>query len=399
MTNKSRLLICVPDFPFPARKNGVSIRYAPILTDLSQYYDIHLICISSGTPIEADLALAQNLFRTIDIYTRKKTAIPLITKLWRRIAALNFLKPNTPFNYLCYDAEHIETFIRSKTSGTTYDSVICVLANYASIVKKTVNAKNYALDFIDSPFATAQRSSLRNPLALWDLYIIKKWEKNLIQEYDKVSYVSPLDKTIGAGDLTHLAKVSLIPNGLYLEDLTDEKITYPTKTIGYLGNMSYPPNIQAAKRLFKIFSENAEKIPNTSLVIIGRDPTPEIQRLAETPGVIVTGSVENIWQFINGIDIFVFPMEIGSGQQNKILEAMGAGKIVITTNLGNSGIGATPLQEIIIADNDSEIIDSISKTLLDPRKYSCINQSAKAFIESNYNWPEIIATFKKRMIG
>jgi len=265
MVNKPSLLACLPDFPFPARKNGVSIRYAPILTYLSRFYDIDLICITSGIPNEAEKQQAEDLFNTIDIYIRKKSIIPLSTKLARWASTFNFTSTKTPFSYLCYDDAEIESFVHQKTNGKTYDVALCVLADYASIIKKVVRANKYALDFIDSPFATAKRTTKKNPLALWDLNNIRKWEQQLIQQYDSVAYISPLDKKIGAGKLAGLVKISLIPNGLYLEDLTNEKFTFIGKTIGYLGNMSYLPNIKAAKRLHKIFSEHSEKFSNAKL--------------------------------------------------------------------------------------------------------------------------------------
>lgn len=398
MVNKPSLLACLPDFPFPARKNGVSIRYAPILTYLSRFYDIHLICITGGIPAEVDMQQAESIFTKIDIYIRKKSIVPLSTKLARWASTFNFTSTKTPFSYLYYDDADIESFIHQKTHGKAYDVALCVLADYASIIKKVVRAKKYALDFIDSPFATAKRTTKKNPLALWDLNNIRMWEHQLIQQYDSLAYISPLDKKIGAGKLAGLAKISLIPNGLYLEDATGEKVRFTSKTIGYLGNMSYLPNIKAAKRLHKIFSEHSEKFSNAKLVIIGRDPTPEIRDLAQEELVIVTGNVDNIWPYINGIDIFVFPMEIGSGQQNKILEAMGAGKIVITTDLGNSGIGAQDGKEIIIANRDSDIANAISKILEMPDEYREIGFYAKTFINSQYYWPEINTRFKDTII-
>lgn len=398
MVNKPSLLACLPDFPFPARKNGVAIRYAPILTYLSRFYDIHLICITGGVPAEAERQQAEGIFNTIDIYTRKKSIIQLSTKLVRWASTFNFTSTKTPFSYLCYDDADIELFIHQKTHGKVYDVALCVLADYASIIKKIVHAKKYALDFIDSPFATAKRTTKKNPLALWDLNNIRMWEHRLIQQYDSVAYISPLDKKIGAGKLAGLSKISLIPNGLYLEDVTSEKITFTNKTIGYLGNMSYLPNIKAAKRLHKIFFEHLEKFSNAKLVIIGRDPSPEIQSLAQDELVIVTGNVDNIWPYINGVDIFVFPMEIGSGQQNKILETMGAGKIVITTELGNSGIGATHRRNAFIENTDSGIASTIQEVLTKPEQFLQIKENAKSFVSEKYCWENIFTNYHEEFL-
>lgn len=398
MVNKPSLLACLPDFPFPARKNGVSIRYAPILTYLSRFYDIHLICITGGIPAEVDMQQAESIFTRIDIYVRKKSIVPLSTKLARWASTFNFTSTKTPFSYLCYDDADIGSFIHQKTHGKVYDVALCVLADYASIVKKIVRAKKHALDFIDSPFATAKRTTKKNPLALWNLNNIRIWEHRLIQQYDSVAYISPLDKQIGAGKLAGLSKISLIPNGLYLEDVTSEKVRFTSKTIGYLGNMSYLPNIKAAKRLHKIFSEHSEKFSNAKMVIIGRDPTPEIRELAKDELVTVTGNVDNIWPYINGIDIFVFPMEIGSGQQNKILEAMGAGKIVITTGLGNSGIGATDRCNAFIENTDSGIASIIQKVLKNPEQFLHIQENAKLFVTEKYCWVNIFTHYREEFL-
>lgn len=349
-------------------------------------------------PDEVEIQQAQSLFNTVNIYIRKKPTPPLSTKLTRWASTLNPLTTKTPFSYLCYDNADIELFIHQQTDGKTYDAALCVLANYAEIIKKVVRAKKYALDFIDSPFATAKRTTKKNPLALWDLNNIRKWEQQLIQQYDSIAYISPLDKKIGAGKLAGLSKISLIPNGLYLEDVTSEKVKFTSKTIGYLGNMSYLPNIKAAKRLHKIFSEHSEKFSNAKLVIIGRDPTPEIRDLAQDELVTVTGNVDNIWPYINAIDIFVFPMEIGSGQQNKILETMGAGKIVITTGLGNSGIGAAHRYNAFIEDTDSGIASTIQEVLKNPAKFLQVQENAKKFVTEKYCWENIFTNYREEFL-
>src|SRR5690606_18063725 len=109
-----------------------------------------------------------------------------------------------------------------------------------------------------------------------DAWMVKRWERNLLAQVEHACYISRLDRQLGAGDHIDKDKIKVIPNGLFLQDHTEEKIHYPFSTIGYLGHMGYPPNIKAALRLYNIFASHKNGLPNTKLVIIGRDPAPEI---------------------------------------------------------------------------------------------------------------------------
>lgn len=386
-TTKKQLLVCIPDFPFPARKNGISIRYFPILEHAAKRFDIHLISIVEGKVSETLIEEAKKICTKVSIYVRKPKKVSLPVKIIRRIVSL--IPGNTPFPYVQYDEDDIRTFILEQTHNQHYDVALVVLVNYQRMIKSIVKASRYTMDIIDSPYSTRLRTQGHSLLSQYDGWMIKQWERKALSSVDHACYISPLDKQIGAGINIDCQHVSVIPNGLFINDHSAEKIHFNCKTIGYLGHMGYPPNIRAALRLYNIFNTHKDKLSDTKLVIIGRDPAKEIQQLSSDPNVIVTGTVENIWPYINGVDTFVFPMEIGSGQQNKLLEAMGAGRPVISSTLGNSGIGATDNQEIIEANTDEDIVDAIIKLSSDTTLATYLSASAKSFIHSRYSWAAI----------
>lgn len=382
---KKKLLVCIPDFPFPARKNGISIRYAPILEHASKEFDIHLVVIANGNVNAEAITDAQKICSKISVYVRQPQSISLYTKLKARIKSL--FPIGVPFGHVHYDQEKIAQFIKKETGETLYDLALSVLITHQHLVKKYVKAKRYTLDVIDSPYSTSLRNPRKTLLNAYDTLMIKYWERRAINSVDYACYISPLDRMLGAG--SHVQKIGVIPNGLYLHDYTEEKINYQSKTIGYLGHMGYPPNIRAAQRLYSIFKSRENELENCKLIIIGRDPAPEIQNLGQDANVLVTGSVENIWPYVNGIDIFVFPMDTGSGQQNKLLEAMGAAKAVISSQLGNSGIGASHSNEILIANSDQEIGDALVKLTNTEDMAKQIGINAKKFIDRTFSWQAI----------
>lgn len=388
---KKKLLLCMPDLPFPARKNGISIRYYPIIMRAREHFDIHLLVVANnGAASETDiegLNEAKSLCSEVSLYCRKPTKVSLGKKIFTRITSL--IPTRTPFPEVRYDEEEIASFIARSTKAKTYDVALCVLIPYQPLIKEIVSAKFYSLDVIDSPYSTSVRKTEYSLIKKYDSWLVKIWERRIIRSVDRASYISPLDRTLGAGLPADSQKVIVIPNGIFLQDYTEEKVDFGCNTIGYLGHMGYPPNIKAALRLHRIFQSRKHEMPNTKLVIIGRDPAQEIRALGQEKDVIVTGTVDNIWPYINGVDIFSFPMEIGSGQQNKLLEAMGAGKLVISSSLGNSGIGAKHQHEIIVANTDKEVGDALVSYLQRRVSIQDIGNKAQHFIYQHYSWDAI----------
>lgn len=387
MISKKQLLVCMPDFPFPARKNGISIRYYPILEHAAKKFNIHLLIIAEGNVDQESIQQAKFFCDRVSVYVRQPHKVCIAQKLFTRLKA--FIPYTLPFDLIRYDEQAIANYIQRETQGIVYDISLCVLLSHLHLIKKFVQAQRHTFDVIDSPYSTSLRTKGKSWLKSYDAFMMKLWERKALTSVDYACYVSPLDRRLGAGDKVDENKIGVIPNGLFLQDYSAQSIDFGCNTIGYLGHMGYPPNIRAALRLYDIFRTHRHELPNTKLVIIGRDPAIEIEALAKDPDVVVTGTVENIWPYVNGVDLFVFPMEIGSGQQNKLLEAMGAGKAVVSSKLGNSGIGAKNQYEIIEADSDDLIGGALVHLTDNKTQAKQIGLNAKLFINRTYSWPSI----------
>ncbi|HSB97950.1 MAG TPA: glycosyltransferase [Spongiibacteraceae bacterium] len=148
-------------------------------------------------------------------------------------------------------------------------------------------------------------------------------------------------------------------------------------------------------RLKKIFDAVVKKDSKFRLLIIGRDPAPEILELAKTAGVTVTGPVDNVWEYIAKVDVFVFPMVSGAGQQNKVLEAMYGEKVVICNSLANSGVGATNQTHLLVRETDKDFADAILNVKRQREAMRAIAASGKAFVRERYSWEKIIPLLEK----
>jgi glycosyltransferase involved in cell wall biosynthesis len=87
----------------------------------------------------------------------------------------------------------------------------------------------------------------------------------------------------------------------------------------------------------------------------------------------------------------VVPLFSGSGMRIKIIEAMAAGKVVITTSVGAEGIDMNSGEHLIVADNERDFLSGILKLLSNPDEYLQIAKNALNFVKTGYNNSYIIA--------
>lgn len=385
---KETLFICMTHLPYPVRKNGISIRYFPIIEHLAKRFDIHLLVVADYPVSSEEIAEAKQYVKQCSIYIRQPLNVSLARKIFVRLKAL--LPNQLPFPTYCYDEAQISHFVEKETAGKHYDAALCVCPPYAHIVLDKVAAKRYVMDAIDSVYVYMMREEDKNILEKWDTLSVKRWENQLIRRMDYSSFVS-------GRDIMHLCepdipknKVGVIPNGIYINDYIESRIPTDGFVLGYLGHMGYTPNIEAAKRLASLYIDLKKTHEQLRLFIIGRLPTAEIRALGQIPGITVTGDVENIWPYVNAVDTFVFPMARGAGQQNKLLEAMFAGRPVVSTSVGNGGVGAVNRESAMIADSDEELKAAIATLIRDEQLRKKVGEGGRRLVTETYHWPAIL---------
>jgi glycosyltransferase involved in cell wall biosynthesis len=86
----------------------------------------------------------------------------------------------------------------------------------------------------------------------------------------------------------------------------------------------------------------------------------------------------------------VVPLFSGSGMRVKIIEAMAAGKVVVSTSVGAEGIDMKDGEHLIIADNEKEFMTGIEKLLANRKEYLHIAENAVNFVKTEYNNKKII---------
>jgi len=168
----------------------------------------------------------------------------------------------------------------------------------------------------------------------------------------------------------------------------------------FSGNMSYPPNIDAADFIARqIFPQLRKEFPELKLVICGASPTPKVLALAGN-GITVTGWVESMATYYGKSKIFIAPMRMGTGLQNKLIEAMAMKLPCVTSTLaGKPLVGVQNGQDIVICETVSGYVEAVKMLLTNPELYQVIAENGHQFVKENYNWETINAKLEEIITG
>lgn len=210
-----------------------------------------------------------------------------------------------------------------------------------------------------------------------------RYEAAVFDEFDVKTIISEPDRDL----IPHPKKdeILIIPNGVdheFFKPRQEEK----RYDIVFTGNMSYAPNVNAVEYLAtEILPLVWKQVPEAKMYIAGATPDPKVKRVA-CERIIVSGWLDDIRDAYAQSKVFIAPMRIGTGLQNKLLEAMSMGLPAITTPLANASLGAKPGEEILVGDNASALAQHIVTLLTDQEKARQIAQAGLEFTNRVYDW-------------
>ena len=194
----------------------------------------------------------------------------------------------------------------------------------------------------------------------------------------------------------------MVPNGVDLEIFPARNNDPGGHHLIITGGMDYVVNIDAACFFSEeIFPLLREKFPDVTLSIVGANPAESVLKLGEKPGIIVTGKVPSMAEYLHKATVCVIPLRSGFGIKNKTLEAMAAGVPIVASDRGLEGMEVdgenTPLRALR-ANQIEEYITAISDLLEDEKLRQTLSTNGRNYVENNYTWESIGKKYEKIII-
>lgn len=374
-----KILYITSRFPYPLLKGDQVVAYHRI-KDLSKKHNIILLSFYERDEDLKGIKYMEQYCSSI--YTVK---LPKWQSLMN--VGLNALFSNLPLQVLYYRSPMFKRCLKKIIAEQKIDLIHSYLIRNSEYLKDIQLPK--IIDLIDSMQLNLGRRIILEPSIIKrivfkeELRRIRNYECNIGEYFNHMFVVANEDKALINSD-----NVSVIPNGVDIEQFSPNKDINPVYTLIFSGNMGYEPNINAvmwfAENCFPILKK---RYPNLQLCIAGGNPTSEVKKLAERyNGIEVTGFVESMPDTLNKAQIAVAPMQSGSGMQNKILEAMACSLPVVTTTLGLGSIKAQHEKELFIADGSEETIEAILRLIQDVHLRDYIGKNAREYVKKNHSW-------------
>jgi glycosyltransferase involved in cell wall biosynthesis len=96
--------------------------------------------------------------------------------------------------------------------------------------------------------------------------------------------------------------------------------------------------------------------------------------------------------------IFLAPMRIGSGMQNKLLESMSMGLPCITTALAANALDAQNGRELLVRESNQDIADAIVHLLQSPNEAKSLGEHAREYVKQHHDWSATIALLNQLLL-
>lgn len=371
-----KILFLTSRFPYPLEK-GDKLRAYYQIREISKLHDVYLISIVEDDPQKSDLEKIRPLVKELHLIRIESTE--------RVFSLFKAFSSGIPYQIAWFYSPKIHEHIEEITTTIGPDHIFCQLTRMAEYCKNMTIPKT--LDYMDSfGVGMKRRANVAKGFSKF-LYNMEarrmiKYEADIANKFDHLTIISEQDKA--QFTFPKASEIHILNNGIdpsFFEFETHKKEI----DIVFVGNMGYLPNIEAAEFLVHKILPLCES--NVTLLLAGTSPDARIKKLQSTR-VNVSGWMDDIRYAYGKAHVFVAPLWSGTGQQNKILEAMAMGVPCITTTVVNNAIGAKVNEEILIADDETQFAKMINSLLKDDILRSNISRNAKIFVKQKFDWKQ-----------
>ena len=379
-----KILCLCHRIPYPPDK-GDKIRSFHQVRALSKNHRVHLAFLIDDPADRTHLDAVERFSATVDWAYRGRQA---------SMARAAFALPSrTPFSVAAFHSPTLHRKVRDRIRAERPDAALVFSTAMAPYVRRERGMAK-VLDLVDADSAKWRSyADSHTPPLSWmyreEAKRLSRYEVAAVEDFDEAIVVSEAEAELlrAAGSRR---EITVIPNGVdveYFQPEANSPETDAEPAVVFCGAMDYLPNVDGARTFAaEVFPLIRSKEGTCTFYIVGRNPTAAVRKLAELPGIVVTGSVPDTRPYLRRSRVAVAPLRIARGIQNKVLEAMAMGLPIVGTRVAFQGIGATSEDGARISDSPREMAEAVLELLKSPEARRRSGARARQFVMERHRW-------------
>jgi sugar transferase (PEP-CTERM/EpsH1 system associated) len=390
-----RLLVLLSRFPHPLDKGDKLRAYYQLRYLAGQGHELCLLALSDEAISAEALAAVRPLCRG-GLHVHHLGRVAQVRGLAQALATAG-----RPLQVGYFYSAAAQRLVDSLLASFRPDHVYCQLIRMAEYLRGYAGPKT--LDYMDVFSAGMARRQAtapawQRPVLALEARRLAAYEAEVLGWFDHCTIISDQDRQLVQHPRRH--QIHIVPNGIALDVFQPQPHTAKRYDLVFCGNMGYHPNVDAACWLAEeILPLVQARHPQARLLVAGTTPAPRVLALARRPGVAVSGWLPDIRQAYAEARVFVAPMRVGTGLQNKLLEALAMQLPCVTTPLANNALRGTPGQHLLVAASAADLATAIGKLLADEAAAAQLAQRGHNFVRTTYNWATTTASLENLFLN
>ena len=387
-----KLLVLDEEFPYPTN-SGKRTRSFNLYRRLARRFQIRYVAYGRNDSAAAKALAATGMeVAAVPARVPPKQGARFYLRLLRNLAS------PLPYIVTSHYSRAYQATLRKNLAEFQPDLVLCEWTPYAIYVRKLRSVRKLLCAHnVEADIWKRYYENEKNPLRRW--YIGEQWRK--VQRFERavLGWVDGFT-AVSEADCARLAQQAprsrsrVIPNGVDLDYFRPRPQSDSRQHLVFTGSMDWRPNQDAAHYFVReILPLLRQKVPDLQCTFVGRNPPADVRRLAEMPGVNITGTVEDVRPYVERAAVYVVPLRIGGGSRLKILEALAMGRPVVSTTVGAEGLEALPDRHLLLADDPRSFAASVLQLLQDPARSLDLAAEGRRLVERHYGWDALANQF------
>ncbi len=378
--------------PFPPDR-GDRVRSWNILQYLSKHVDVSLGCVDDEPVTEACRAALDGVSKQWVCIKRRHRA-----SLLR--GAVSLLSGSAVTTAYFAEPELVRTVLRWHKEKP-FDVVLTYCTGMWSVAQRVLASSwryghgppHNFMDLVDVDSlkwrAYAQQSSLpKRLLYTLEARRLAHVESGRAGSVGSLIVCNERERDACVQSVKPVVQVHVIRNGVALPRLDDvARSSDGPPVVTFVGVLDYLPNVQGLSWFVSdVWPAVRRALPDVSLRVVGRDPSAEVMALGQREGVNIVGPVDSVQPELARATVVIVPLKIARGVQNKVLEAMAAGKAVVCTPEVAQGIDATDGEHLYMADGANAWAERVVELLRDESLRDRIGTAGRQRVAAVYDW-------------